>query len=263
MDLGIRTKNAIVMGASRGLGKGIAEELAREGVNLFLVARTHAILEEQSDKIAQKYGVKVYFLAIDLCESEAANKIFVSANQHFKDIDILVNISGGPRAAAAMEVESTEYKQEFDKMLAPLIDLTRQVARGMIERKWGRIISVASSGVVQPLQDLVISNLLRSGLVSWSKTLANELAPFNITVNTLLPGRIHTPRIDELDQARANKTGHTFEAVVAHSQASIPMKRYGTVREFASVAAFLASTCASYITGSCIRVDGGMISSIF
>ena len=133
----------------------------------------------------------------------------------------------------------------------------------MVERKWGRIISIASSGVIQPIRELALSNTLRSEIVNWNKSLANEIAPWGVTVNTLIPGRIHTERVDEIDQIRADKAHRHVNDIISESCAAIPMNRYGTVKEIASTAVFLASRQAAYITGSCIRVDGGLISSVF
>jgi 3-oxoacyl-[acyl-carrier protein] reductase len=147
-------------------------------------------------------------------------------------------------------------------MAVSLFDIASRVAPGMTERGWGRILTIVSSGVEQPIPNLGISNAVRASIVGWSKTLANELAPKGVTVNVLLPGRIHTDRVDELDRAAASRSGTTQEEIARTSAASIPAGRYGTPEEFAAVAAFLCSSRASYVTGSKIRVDGGAIRSV-
>lgn len=263
MELGICGKNALVTGASRGIGKGVAEALAAEGVNLLLVARSQDLLARNADEISARYDVDARHLAVDFGEQNAVDSVLQAAHHHFKRVDILINISGGPRTGSAMDIDAAEYRQQFDFMVSPFVDLTRHVALSMAENKWGRVISVASSGVIQPIRDLAISNVLRSGLVSWNRTLAHELAPYGVTVNTLIPGRIHTERVDEIDRGRAYKTGRNLNEIIAESRASIPMRRYGTVKEFSAMAAFLASEQAGYITGSCIRVDGGLVASVF
>lgn len=263
MDMGIQGKNALVFGASRGIGHGIARGLAAEGVNLLLVARSQERLAQHAAQIAAEFRVKVDYVALDLADAELASKVLKQAQQSLGEIDILVNISGGPKVGSAMDTESGEYLAQFQQMVAPFIDVTRSVARGMMQRQWGRIITVASSGVMQPIKDLTVSNTLRASLLNWNRTLAMELAPFGVTVNTLIPGRIHTERVDEVDQQRATRAGLDVAQVAQSSQAAIPMKRYGTVREFSSAAVFLASDAASYITGSCIRVDGGLVTSTF
>lgn len=263
MEMGIRGKSALVFGASRGIGNGIAEELAGEGVNLLMVARSEQRLANSAARIVDKYGVRVEYLAVDLGDAWVVSKVLEKAAQAYGMIDILVNISGGPKVGSVMATASEEYRGQFDQMVAPFIDITRGLAAGMIKKNWGRIITIASSGVMQPIPDLAISNVLRSALVNWNRTLATELAPFGVTVNTMVPGRIHTERVDEVDQLRAEKAGTQVARIVENSQASIPMKRYGTVREFSATAVFLVSQQAGYITGSCIRVDGGLVTSTF
>ncbi len=152
--------------------------------------------------------------------------------------------------------------KQFDMMVLRVMALAQALLPGMRERGWGRIVTVGSSGVVQPIPNLGLSNALRSALVGWSKSLANEVAAEGVTVNMILPGRIHTERVDELDAAASKRTGQSLEEARAASRASIPAGRYGTVEEFARVAAFLASDAASYVTGSLVRCDGGSIRSV-
>jgi 3-oxoacyl-[acyl-carrier protein] reductase len=177
-------------------------------------------------------------------------------------IDILVANTGGPPARTALAAKPEEWTPQFEAMVVPVIRLAGLVLPGMRERGFGRILTIASSGVVQPIPNLVISNALRSSLVGWSKTLANEIAKDGVTVNVVLPGRIQTDRLEELDAANATAQGKSVDEIAAAARATIPAGRYGRVEEFADVVCFLASERASYVTGSLLRVDGGAIRSV-
>jgi 3-oxoacyl-[acyl-carrier protein] reductase len=180
----------------------------------------------------------------------------------FDGIDILVNITGGPPSGPLPPVDDDAWHKHFDAMVLSVFRVTRRLLPGMRERKWGRILTSTSSGVLQPIPNLGISNALRASLVTWSKTLASEVATDGVTVNVLVPGRIHTKRVDELDKIAATRQNKPVEEIVKASLATIPMGRYGRPDEFSSVAAFLVSEAASYITGTVIRVDGGMIRGV-
>jgi 3-oxoacyl-[acyl-carrier protein] reductase len=177
-------------------------------------------------------------------------------------IDILIANTGGPPARTALAVKPEEWGPQFEAMVAPVFHLASLVLPGMREGGWGRLVTVASSGVVQPIPNLAMSNALRSAILGWSKTLASEVAKDGVTVNLVLPGRIETDRTGELDAANAKAQGKTVEEVSAAAKAAIPAGRYGRVQEFADTVCFLASERASYITGSMIRVDGGSIRSV-
>ena len=174
-------------------------------------------------------------------------------------VDILVNNSGGPKAGPAINQSRQSWLSAFDAMAASIFEITDAVLEGMIARKWGRIITIGSSGVKQPIPNLALSNGIRAAVAGWSKTLAAEVAGHGITVNMILPGRIDTDRVRELDHLQAEKTRKPLDAVQEASWLGIPAGRYGRPEEFAAVAVFLASEQASYVTGSQIRVDGGMI----
>jgi 3-oxoacyl-[acyl-carrier protein] reductase len=182
--------------------------------------------------------------------------------QELGEVDILVNISGGPPPTTAANVPPSDWIREFQSMVVPMMYITDLVLPGMRAKRWGRIITSTSSGVVAPISNLGISNTLRSALVGWSKTLAREVAGDGITVNVVLPGRIATGRIRQLDEARAQREGKTVQEILKDSTSSIPMRRYGDPEEFANAVTFLASKRASYITGTMLRVDGGMIQSV-
>ena len=260
MDLGLQGKRALVLSSSRGLGRGVAESLAAEGVEVMLTARSADQLQATADSINARGRGRAHAFAADLKgETEAIHQAAVDA---LGGVDILVANTGGPPARTALNVEPEAWTPQFEAMVVPIFKLAGLVLPGMLERRWGRILTIASSGVVQPIPNLVISNALRASLVGWSKTLASEVAKDGVTVNLVLPGRIETDRVGELDAINAKAQGKTPEDVAAAARATIPAGRYGRVEEFAEVVCFLASERASYVTGSMIRVDGGAVRSV-
>lgn len=262
MDLGLKGKHAFVMGGSRGLGRGIANALAGEGVDVAIVSRRQSALQQAASEIHQTTGSETLPIVADLDNWASVEIAFHEAEHQFGGIDILVNNSGGPPASGVGSVDSSLWLKQFESMVLSVMRLTDLALPGMRQRKWGRVLTIASSGVVQPIPTIGISNTLRSALVGWSKTLAGEVARDGITVNILLPGRIATDRVRQLDEILAAKSNKTVEKVAEDMAAQIPVGRYGTTKEFGTVAAFLASAQASYITGSMIRIDGGAIKSV-
>lgn len=260
MDLGLKGKRALVLGASRGLGRGIAQALAAEGCHLLIAARNQDRLADAATDL-RRLGVEVTTQAVDIGDRASVAALCDSVRQA-GGVDILVGISGGPPPGGALGITDEAWHQSFDSMLFGLASLIEAVLAGMRAQKWGRVLVVGSSGVVQPIPTLGLANTLRAGLVAWCKTLAGEVAADGVTVNVLLPGRIATERVGELDAAAARRQGIDIEKVRSTSAATIPAGRYGTVEEFAAVAAFLASEKASYVTGSMMRVDGGLIRSL-
>jgi 3-oxoacyl-[acyl-carrier protein] reductase len=260
MDLGLSGKRALVLSSSRGLGLGVAESLAREGAHVLMTARSADRLEAAADRINAAGPGKAYTFVGDL--TGKADAIHDAAMDALGGVDILVANTGGPPARTALAVRQEEWLPQFEAIVLPVFKIASLVLPGMRERRWGRIVTIASSGVVQPIPNLVISNALRSSLVGWSKTLASEVAKDGITVNLVLPGRINTDRLGELDAANAKAQGKSVEEVAETTRAAIPAGRYGSVEEFADVVCFLASERASYVTGSMTRVDGGAIRSI-
>ena len=225
-----------------------------------LTARSADQLQAVADAINAKGGGRAHIFAADLkSETEAVHKAAVDA---LGGVDILIANTGGPPARTALRVEPEAWTPQFEAMVAPILRLASLVLPGMLERRWGRILTIASSGVVQPIPNLVISNALRASLVGWSKTLASEVAKEGVTVNVVLPGRIETDRVGELDAANAKAQGKTPDEIAVAARAMIPAGRYGRVEEFADTVCFLASERASYITGSMIRVDGGAVRSV-
>jgi 3-oxoacyl-[acyl-carrier protein] reductase len=258
MNLGLTGKRALILGASRGLGLEIARGLAAEGARLALVGRD---LERLTMAAAQLPGAAT--IGADLSSPQTPGRVVLEAIRFLGGIDILVNNSGGPAPAGALGADTDTWRREFESMVCSIIKITELAIEGMKARQWGRILTIASSGVTQPIEKLAVSNTLRAAVVAWSKTLATEIAKDGITANILVPGRIDTERVRSLDSSAATRQGKTVEEVARASWATIPAGRYGHPDEFAAPAIFLASEQASYITGSVIRVDGGMIRSIF
>lgn len=261
MDLGLKGKRALVMGASRGLGRGIAEALAAEGCHLLLAARSAERLGEAAGAIRGRHRVEVDTQAVDLGDA-ASTAALCDAARKGGGPDILVNISGGPPPSGALGVPADSWRRHFESIVLGIVTVTEAVMPGMRSQKWGRVLTVTSSGVVQPIPTLGLANALRASLVTWSKTLAGEVAADGVTANVLVPGRIATERVGELDEAAARRQGVDIDQVRNSSAATIPAGRYGTVEEFAAVACFLASERASYVTGTMMRVDGGLIRSV-
>ncbi len=262
MDLGLVGKRALVLASSRGLGLGIARALAMEGAHVLICGRSQDRLAAAAEDITTKGPGKAEYVAIDLKQSDSAEVLFAEARKALGGVDILVNNTGGPPPGSITGPDTAVWLEQFEAMVLRVIHLTNLCLPPMRDAGWGRIVTVASSGVVQPIPNLGLSNALRSTLVGWSKTIANEVASDGVTVNMVVPGRIHTERVDELDAAAAKRTGKTVEDVATASRAAIPMGRYGTVAEFSAVVAFLAGVPASYVSGSVIRCDGGAIRSV-
>lgn len=261
MDLGLRLKTALVLGAGGGLGGAIAEALAGEGANVVLADMSAEAAQSRADAI-DPTGARVQTLSWDLGDLEQIHQQIRNAEARFGSIDVLVNNTGGPPPTLVSGQAIDLWLQHFQGMVLSVIAITDRVLPGMRERGWGRIITSASSGVIAPIPNLGLSNALRSTLVGWSKTLAREVAHDGVTCNLVVPGRIATARIAFLDERKAEREGRSVEEVRRESTDSIPAGRYGLPREYGQVVAFLASDAAAYITGSIIRVDGGLIPNV-
>ena len=261
MELGIRGRTALILGGGGGLGGAIAHTLAAEGVTIAVADIDAAAVKRSVDQIEAKGG-EALGLVWDLSDLNVVDQNVSAIEGRLGPVDVLVNITGGPPPTPAAGQEPNLWSKHFGAMVLSVIAITDRVLPNMKARAWGRIITSTSSGVVAPIPNLGLSNSLRLALVGWSKTLAREVARDGITANVILPGRIATDRICFLDEAKAKREGRSVEAVTAESTGSIPIGRYGNPEEYADAVAFLASNRASYITGSVIRVDGGLIASI-
>lgn len=262
MDLGIRGKVALVAAASRGLGRAIAFELANEGASLMLCARGADALEAARSEIAASTGGTVHAVAADLSDATQVVRAASEAMAKFGRVDILVTNAGGPPAGVFEKHSWDMWERAVNLTLRSAVELTRAVLPGMRERRWGRIINVTSIAVKQPVDNLILSNSIRSAVTGMARTLANEVAADGVTVNNIMPGYTRTERVEELADATAAKEGLTRADILARFEREIPMHRLGEPNEFAALAAFLASERASYITGQSIAVDGGWIRSL-
>ena len=262
MDLDIAEKRAVVLASSRGLGLGIAEVLAAEGADVLICGRSKDKLATNCKAINDRGAGKASFIAADLANADFAKDVYGAAMKDLGGVDILVNNTGGPPPGGAVGMDTAALEKQFEMMVRRVVEMTNLVLPAMREANWGRILTIASSGVVQPIPNLALSNTIRSALVGWSKSLSSEIAADGVTANLLIPGRIQTERVDELDAANAKKAGKSIDAVREASKKSVPVGRNGEVVEFAAVAAFLVSGPASYVTGSVVRCDGGSIRSV-
>ncbi len=262
MDLGLTGKKALVLASSRGLGRGVAEALAAEGVDVLLTGRDEAALAEASAAINARGAGKADYALVDLSAVDFVDSTVAIATEKLGRVDILVNNSGGPKPGSAEAMSEEDLLSNAQAMVFRIIALTGRLLPAMKDAGWGRVLTLASSGIAQPIPNLALSNTLRSALVGWNKTLSNEVAAAGITVNMLIPGRIHTERVDQLDAAAAERTNRSLDEIRTASRATIPAGRYGKVAEFAAVAAFLCSDPAGYITGSITRCDGGLVKSV-
>ncbi len=257
MDLGLADKTALVLGGSSGLGFAIADGLAGEGAHVVLSARATGRLDQALAAIRRR-SPRAAALPIDLQQLAPADEDAVrQLSPH-----VLICNSGGPPPGSAGDSALDAWQAQFQAMVLNQIRIVRACLPAMLERRWGRILVVASSGVVVPIPNLAISNSLRSALVAFAKTLAAEVAGSGVTVNVIVPGRIATPRVAQLDQAVADREKTEVAAVKQRSIQSIPAGRYGDPAEFAAVAVFLVSEPAAYVTGQMTRVDGGFIRAI-
>ena len=258
MDLGIRGRVALVAASSRGLGRAVAEELAAEGCDLIMCARGAEALREAAEAIRAK-AVRVAAIAADLTEPREVDRVLRDGVAEIGPVDILVTNTGGPPAGPFAQHSPEAWAQAVRQNLDSVVNLVRGALPGMKERRWGRIINVTSIAAKQPVDGLILSNSVRAAVTGMARTLANEVAPFGVTVNNVLPGYTRTQRVDDLAKRRAAQSGTSIEEAVAVWEREIPMGRLGEPPEFGALVAFLASERASYITGASIPVDGGWV----
>jgi 3-oxoacyl-[acyl-carrier protein] reductase len=257
MDLQIKGKTALVAASTGGLGLAVATALANEGARVVITGRRGAVAQQVAAGLPDAVGI-----AADLGTDEGLESAVNAAVEAFGPVDILVLNGPGPKPGAAAALTSEDMASAFDLLVRPQHALIAKVLPGMRERRWGRILAIGSSGVAAPLPNLALSNTGRAALAGYLKTLAAEVALDAVTVNMLLPGRIATDRVAELDLAASKRRGTSVEAIQQESRSTIPARRYGRPAEFGAAAAFLCSGPASYITGVALRCDGGLVRSL-
>ncbi|MGH7932765.1 MAG: SDR family NAD(P)-dependent oxidoreductase, partial [Candidatus Binataceae bacterium] len=250
MDLLLKGKTALVLGGSKGIGRGVADALAAEGTAVALLARGQEALDKAVAEISARGNGRAIGVAADLADWSAVERAVAATRQQLGPIDILLNNSGGPPPSPVSGLSAELWETQFRSMVLVIIRLTDLVLPDMRARHWGRIINVASTAVVEPIAVIGMSNTLRGSIAGWAKTLAGEVARDGITVNTLLPGAIETDRVRQVQHAQAAKEGVTAEDLGRRAGRGIPVGRLGTPAEFGAVAAFIASPLASYVTGS-------------
>ena len=262
MDLGLSGRVAIVAAASKGLGRAVAEELAREGAHVAICARNMVTLSETAADISKSTGREVFQQALDVTDSAAVASFVAAVEARFGRLDICVTNSGGPPSNSFKNTKPEDWRSAIEQLLMSTICFARETLPRMQKNKWGRLITITSSAVKQPVDGLLLSNSVRAAVTGLARTLANEYAADGITVNNVCPGYTRTARLDGLASTISARTGSNPEEVFAGWEGEIPMKRLGTPQEFAAVVAFLASERASYVTGSSIAVDGGLVRSL-
>jgi 3-oxoacyl-[acyl-carrier protein] reductase len=262
MDLGLAGRVAIVAAASKGLGRAVAEELAREGAHVAICARTAATLKETAGQIQLSTGREVFHQALDVTDSTAVAAFVNAVEARFGRIDICVTNSGGPPSNSFKNTKSEDWRSAVDQLLMSTIFFATEALPRMQKNKWGRLITITSSAVKQPVDGLLLSNSVRAAVTGLARTLANEYAADGITVNNVCPGYTRTARLNGLAATISVRTGSKPEEIFASWEREIPARRLGTPQEFAAVVAFLASERASYITGTSIAVDGGLVRSL-
>ncbi|HEY9733121.1 MAG TPA: SDR family oxidoreductase [Drouetiella sp.] len=256
MDLKIKGKRALVCAASKGLGRAIAVALADEGVELVLCARSQDELSAVAKEIEAKTQIKPIIVVSDLSIATDRQKL-IAAAQSAGGVDILVHNTGGPKPTSVEDTTLADWKEGFEQLFPAVAHLNEAFIPHMKKNNWGRVVCVTSLSVLEPISNLAISNAMRSAVTSMLKTLADEVAKHNISVNCIAPGAIWTGRIENLIRIRREKTGQTEEEYMADYVKPIPAGRLGSPEEFAAAAVFLCSEQASYITGSTLCVDGG------
>ncbi len=259
MDLGIAGRNAIVCAASKGLGKGCALALAKEGVNVTIVARTKETLEQTAEEIRKAGGVKVTPIAVDITTDEGRKAVLAAC----PNPDILVNNAGGPPAGDFRDFTKQHWLDAVNANMLTPIELIKATVDGMMARKFGRIVNITSSAVKAPVEILALSNGARSGLTGFVAGIARKTVVNNVTINNLLPGMFDTETLRKRSEAGAKMAGKTVEQVQAERMKSIPAGRFGDPNEFGAYCAFICSVHAGFVTGQNLLIDGGNYSGTF
>ncbi|NSL53062.1 SDR family oxidoreductase [Calidifontibacillus erzurumensis] len=259
MDLGLKGKSALVLAASKGLGKAIATKLAEEGANVMLASRNEENLKSAAEEIKEKTNGNVDYVVCDITNPNSIKEMVEKTAKKFGAIDILVNNAGGPPAGVFDDFDDAAWQKAFELNLLSYVRSIREVLPYMRKQGGGKILNIASSSFKQPIDGLILSNTFRTGVLGLAKSLATELAKDKILINTLGPGRIGTDRLNELDKIEATRKGITIDEVRTAKEQTIPLGRYGLPEEFANIAVFLCSGANTYVTGQAFLVDGGMV----
>jgi 3-oxoacyl-[acyl-carrier protein] reductase len=262
MDLGLQGRVAIVAAASKGLGRAVAEELAREGAQVAICSRDPKNIEQAAAEIQALTKQRVFGQAVDVTQEEAIAAFVADVEKEFGRIDICVTNSGGPPSHPFAETKPEDWRAAVEQLLMSTVSFARGTLPRMKKNHWGRFITITSSAVKQPVDGLLLSNSLRAAVTGLARTLANEYAAYGITVNNVCPGYTRTARLDNLAKSISTRSNVKPEEVFAGWAQEIPAGRIGTPEEFAAVVAFLASQRASYINGTSIAVDGGLVRSL-
>jgi 3-oxoacyl-[acyl-carrier protein] reductase len=263
MDSGLKDKLVLITASSTGIGKAVAELFAQEGCKVAICSRSKDNLLATAKEIKDKYSIEPFWSVCDLNKQKDIENTFSAVTRQFGSIDILVNNCGGPAPGLFQQLEEEDWNAAYEQVLLSVIRFSKLVLPGMMANNWGRIINLTSISVKQPIDNLVLSNSLRAGVTGFSKSLSNEIAKFNITVNNVAPGMTLTRRLYELAVVEAKEKGKSHEEVLVEMAKRIPLNRLGRPEEIASVVVFLASKQASYVNGTTIQVDGGYIKSVY
>ena len=257
MNISLEGRNAIVCGSTQGIGRAIAEQFAESGACVTLIARDEHALNEVKEGLSDHANQRHQSIAVDFTQPEDLKRKLEVYVSHNPSVHILVNNTGGPKGGDIVNASPEEFENAFKMHVICNQILVQALMDGMMKEGYGRIINIISTSVKQPIQGLGVSNTTRGAVASWSKTMANELGKFGITVNNLLPGATQTGRIEDIINKKAEKTGKSIDEVRNQMLAEIPAGRFADPKELAYTAAFLASDKASYINGVSIAVDGG------
>ncbi|GGW23955.1 SDR family oxidoreductase [Arenibacter certesii] len=261
MEISLKYKKALIGGSSKGIGKAIAQQLAKSGASVTILARSEDKLKSIISQLPTDQGQNHQYIVVDYTDLERYKKNIHAYFKH-NTVDILVNNTQGPAAGNALEKEATDYQEAYDLLFKTTIITTQLALKGMIENKYGRIINIASVSVKEPISNLVLSNAIRAAVVSWAKSLAIEVGQFNITVNNTLTGYFNTERLKNLNMGKAKELGIPIEELEQQMKTNVPLGRFGDPKEYGYLVAYLASEQASFITGANIPIDGGMLKSI-
>jgi 3-oxoacyl-[acyl-carrier protein] reductase len=262
IQFGLQDHVAIVAAASKGLGRAVAEELAREGASVAICARTASELEQAAAQIQKSTGREVFYQPVDVTNPAAVSHFVAAVDDRFGRLDICVTNSGGLPSKPFVDTKPEDWRAAVDLLLMSTVFFAKEALPRMQKNKWGRFITITSSAVKQPVDGLLLSNSIRAAVAGLARTLANEYAAHGITVNNVCPGYTRSARLDNLAATISARTGAQPEAVFADWTSRIPAGRIGTPQEFAAVVAFLASERASYVNGTSTAVDGGMVRSL-